>query len=85
MKLYKIISTLVFCTIVLISCMNKPHSVEHLGKDDAFKVEYLFEKDGIKMYRFFDGGRFHYFTSLNQTITTHKHDDEIINTIQKEN
>ena len=31
---------------------------------------YLFEKDGIKVYRFYDGMEHHYFTSKGETITT---------------
>ena len=45
-------------------------SVEHTGKNDEFKVEYLFEKDGIKVYRFYDG-RYHYFTTGGTTMSTY--------------
>ena len=38
--------------------------------NDEFKVTYLFEKDGIKVYRFYDGLEYHYFTTLGETITT---------------
>jgi hypothetical protein len=44
-------------------------SKERLGKDDVFEVEYLFEKDGVKVYRFEDGGRYHYFTTKGETIS----------------
>ena len=37
---------------------------------NGFEVQFLFEKDGIKVYRFSDGGRFHYFTSKGETIST---------------
>ena len=52
------------------ACTNEPMSKERLGKDDGFEVEYLFEKDGVKMYRFYDGMHYHYFTSRSETITT---------------
>ena len=52
------------------ACRNEPMSKERLGKDDGFEVEYLFEKDGVKVYRFYDGMHFHYFTSRGETITT---------------
>jgi len=52
------------------ACSNDPMSKERLGKDDVFEVEYLFEKDGVKMYRFEDEGRYHYFTSMGETIST---------------
>jgi len=56
--------------IIFGACSNDPMSKERLGKDDVFEVEYLFEKDGVKVYRFEDGGRYHYFTSRGETITT---------------
>ena len=33
-------------------------------------VDFLFEHDGIKVYRFFDYGRPHYFTSKEEAITS---------------
>ena len=32
----------------------------------------FFEKDGIKVYRFRDGGRTHYFTSNGETMSNKK-------------
>jgi len=52
------------------ACINEPMSTERLGKGDGFEVEYLFEKDGIKVYRFIDNGRYHYFTTGGETIST---------------
>jgi len=52
------------------ACSNDPMSKERLGKDDGFEVEYLFEKDGVKVYRFFDAGHFHYFTTGGETMST---------------
>jgi hypothetical protein len=57
--------------LLLTSCANDPISSEHVGKNDAFKVEYLFEKDGIKIYRFLDNGRYHYFTTGGTTMSTY--------------
>jgi hypothetical protein len=51
------------------ACSNEPMSKEQLGKDDGFEVEYLFEKDGVKVYRFWDVGRYHYFTTKGETIS----------------
>jgi hypothetical protein len=51
------------------ACSNDPMSKERLGKDDGFEVEFLFEKDGVKVYRFFDVGRYHYFTTGGETIS----------------
>jgi hypothetical protein len=38
--------------------------------NNEYKVTYLFEKDGIKIYRFYDGMEYHYFTSRGETINT---------------
>ena len=60
---------LIVLALSLMGCLNEPQSVEHMGKNRDFQVEYLFEKDGIKMYRFFDGGHFHYFTTGGTTTS----------------
>jgi hypothetical protein len=57
--------------LLLASCINDPISSEHVGKNDAFEVEYLFEKDGIKIYRFFDNSHYHYFTTGGTTSSTY--------------
>jgi hypothetical protein len=54
---------------MLSGCFNEPQSIEHTGKDDKFQIEYLFEKDGIKMYRFMDGSHYHYFTTNGETMS----------------
>ena len=53
----------------LVGCTNEPMSKERIGKDDGFEVEYLFEKDGVKVYRFWDVGHYHYFTTGGETMT----------------
>ena len=50
------------------SCHNKPISTSREGL--GMEIEYMFEKDGVKVYRFYDG-RYHYFTTNGETITTH--------------
>ena len=59
---------------LLTSCYSI--STEKVGD---FQVEFLFEKDGIKMYRFRDGGRTHYFTNRGETITTHSENKSLRN------
>ena len=63
------IVTITLGAILFGACNNEPMSKEQLGKNDGFEVEYLFEKDGIKVYRFWDGGHYHYFTSKGETIS----------------
>jgi hypothetical protein len=38
-------------------------------QDGDFKIEFLFEKDGCRMYRFKDGGRFIYWAVSNNGNT----------------
>lgn len=52
---------------LLSGCYREPQSTETLGNN--IKVEFLFEKDGIKVYRFYDGN-YHYFTSRGETMTS---------------
>lgn len=54
--------------VLLTGCYKDPQSSTTEGS--GFNVEFLFEKDGIKVYRFFDGGHSHYFTTTGETINT---------------
>lgn len=54
--------------VVATGCYKDAQSASTEG--NGFYVEFLFEKDSIKVYRFWDGGRHHYFTSKGETITT---------------
>jgi hypothetical protein len=54
--------------LLLTACGNNAQSVSHEGID--FEVEFLFEKDGIKMYRFFDRGHWHYYTDRGETMSS---------------
>jgi len=60
--------------IIFGACTNEPISKERIGKDDGFEVEYLFDKDGVKVYRFFDNGHYHYFTTKGETISVQRVD-----------
>ena len=55
----------------LVSCKKEsgqPSSSTTEGKN--YKVEFLFEKDGVKVYRFMDNFNYHYFTSKGETMTS---------------
>jgi hypothetical protein len=60
---------LLLISIILVSCVGNGIEKSKTNNDD-YEVTYLFEKDGVKMYRFYDGIQFHYFTSRGETITT---------------
>jgi hypothetical protein len=61
---------LIAVVVMMSSCYKDAQETSTEG--NGFQVEFLFEKDGIKMYRFSDGGRAHYFTSKGETISTQK-------------
>ena len=42
---------------------------KEVSQDGDFKIEFLFEKDGCKMYRFLDGGRYIYWAVANNGDT----------------
>ncbi len=57
-------------TVLLFSaCRNTPVSTSKEGIDT--EVEFMFEKDSVKVYRFYDNG-YHYFTTNGETMTTQK-------------
>jgi len=60
---------LLLIPITFISCVGDGIEKSKTNNDD-YEVTYLFEKDGVKMYRFYDGMHYHYFTSGGETITT---------------
>jgi surface polysaccharide O-acyltransferase-like enzyme len=62
---------LLLISITFVSCYGD--GIEKLKtNNDDYSVTYLFEKDGIKVYRFYDGLHYHYFTSQGETITTQR-------------
>jgi hypothetical protein len=53
--------------LLLYGCMHKSVSRE---KKADFELEFLFEKDGCKMYRFYDGGRYVYWANCNGKVNS---------------
>lgn len=54
--------------IMMTSCKKVALSSSEEG--NQVQVDLIFVKDDVKMYRFEDNGRYHYFTSRGETITT---------------
>ena len=65
MKKILAIASMLFLT----SCLGEGIEREKTNNSE-YDVTFLFEKDGIKVYRFFDGAHAHYFTSVGETIST---------------
>lgn len=60
-KLYYVLYTLLLCFfLILTSCTGEAKTTV---QDGDFNIEFLFEKDGCKMYRFKDGGRYIYWSN----------------------
>ena len=50
----------------------------------SYKVEYLFEHDGCKVYRFMDMGNYVYFTNCQGDVTSIENDSvRIVNKVRK--
>lgn len=53
--------------IAVTGCHKDPQAMSTEGNN--IQVEFLFEKDGVKVYRFHDD-RYHYFTTRGETMTS---------------
>lgn len=61
--------TIISLAILFTSC-NKVGLRKDKTNNKDYEIEYLFEHNGIKMYRFYDRTRYHYFTNKGETITS---------------
>ena len=55
--------------LICVSCAKKGTYVPSQNAKDDFEIEYLFEQDGVKIYRFEDNGRTRYFATGNGRMT----------------
>lgn len=58
---------IIFLIVFTAACNKAPQSTT--TKPNDIKVEFLFEQDSVKVYRFYDG-RYHYFTTRGETMST---------------
>ena len=54
--------------VAFAACTKSPQSTVTKGND--IQVEFMFEQDSVKVYRFMDNGYYHYFTTRGETMTT---------------
>ena len=79
------------CLLLLVgficfSCtISRPIAVVPSDNNTTYKVDYLFEHDGCKVYRFYDRGNYVYFTNCKGDVTSIKNDstaERVINSIR---
>lgn len=68
-----------FTIVYLLTNMSACYSGQPVAKqtpdnNQTYKVDYLFEHDGCKVYRFHDKGNWVYFTNCGQDVTAIKKD-----------
>lgn len=63
----KYLLLLMLATLIMCSCQHEP--LQTTETVNGIHVQFLFEKDGIKVYRFEDGGYYHYFTTRGETMS----------------
>lgn len=58
--------------IFIAGCIDEkePIQTEKNGKNSMYSIDLIFEKDSVKVYRFWDMGEVHYFTTYGETIST---------------
>jgi hypothetical protein len=85
MKTLTGISVLIILSIFIQSCgIYEPISTKAPANNESYQVDYLFEHEGIKVYRFLDRGRWVYFTNCAGDLTSFQNDSvRITNTIRK--
>jgi hypothetical protein len=85
--LFKSILLLIVCFEFLSCTRQIPISKVTPENNKTYQVEFLFEHDGCKVYRFVDYGNFVYFTNCNGDVTSIKSDStetRTINVIRKD-
>lgn len=67
--------SIILLSIVMVSCYTqKPLEKSAPDNNETYKVEYLFEHDGCKVYRFHDRGNYIYFTNCTGNVTAISND-----------
>lgn len=76
MRIFTKLVSVVFFIIWLPSCFtfSYPVSTDKPDNNRTYQVDYLFEHDGCKVYRFYDMGNYVYFTNCQGDVTAIKTD-----------
>lgn len=73
---------MVLSTLFLTGCAGKAIKTTPAG--EGYKVDFLFEVDGVRVYRFQDAGDYIYFSSKSSTFERKKNGDSTIPFLQVE-
>ncbi len=89
MRKYLIRTAILLIFAVFTSCYSpRPISSERSDNNRTYRVDYLFEHDGCKVYRFYDkggSGDWVYFTNCQGNVTSFKNDstrEQITNSVR---
>lgn len=76
------IGLLFLCTMTFSSCGIAGIPIQNKApqNNDSYTISYLFEHDGVKVYRFYDMGNYVYFTTKGE-VTSIKSDSTAQRTI----
>lgn len=85
MKIRFYLFFLIVAAGLLSACtFQEPISYRPAENNADYHVSYLFEHDGCKVYRFYDEGRYVYFTNVNSDVTVIPNDSTVYtNTIRE--
>ncbi|MDR1091238.1 MAG: DUF4884 domain-containing protein [Prevotella sp.] len=81
MKTLVLLSAVVTILIVGLSSCAAPIYSKPAGNNQGYTVDYLFEHDGCKVYRFQDRGKYVYFTNCTGNVTGITGDSTRVETI----
>lgn len=66
---------LVLLALLFVSCAKEGTYVPSENAKEDFEIEFLFACDGVRIYRFYDGGRTRYFATGNGRMTDSTHSE----------
>jgi hypothetical protein len=81
MKKFYLPVILMVVALILGSCAQIPISSSEPINNNTYSVDYLFDHDGCKVYRFYDKGKYVYFTLCKGSHSVFKPDSTQANVI----
>lgn len=86
MKKSNFLPLIVSIGVLFTSCIiQEPISSKTPVNNNTYQVDFLFEYDGCKVYRFQDRGDYIYFTNCNNETTAFINDSTFIKTVSVNN